>query len=218
MIIKLGLVIYACIAMFHLVAAFKENNLLRKISKPFLTGTLFISFLIYMIVNKKFDIHILLALFCGLVGDIILLFQGKKLFFAIGGVSFFIGFVLYIVKMILWMPFTFGWYFYLILIVSIGLWCLLTYNKFKPYLKQLTVCCSIYSFILLVGIALSLSVILVAKSKFSIMVSLGFMLFVLSDAILVYSVFIKKIKRSHFYLMIPYILAQACISVGLFYL
>ena len=120
--------------------------------------------------------------------------------------------------MILWMPFTFGWYFYLILIVSLGLWCLLTYNKFKPYLKQLTVCCSIYSFILLVGIALSLSVILVAKSKFSIMVSLGFMLFVLSDAILVYSVFIKKIKRSHFYLMIPYILAQACISVGLFYL
>ena len=53
MIIKVGLVIYACIAMFHLVAAFKENNLLRKISKPFLTGTLFISSLIYMIDNKK---------------------------------------------------------------------------------------------------------------------------------------------------------------------
>lgn len=215
MILKLGIIIYIIIACIHLTMCFIEQEKWRKITKPMLMITLLVTSIIYGYNSNQLTPILYFAIGLGLIGDILLIFDNNHLIFGAGGVTFFFGHVLYIVQMISVLPFTIRWYFYFILALFLIAWCVLTTPKLKSNLKILAIPCSIYSFILMFGVVIGMISLLTNISAGNLMLVIGFLLFIVSDTILVVAVFYKNIKRYHFYLMIPYIIAQLLLAYGI---
>ena len=65
------------------------------------------------------------------------------------------------------------------------------------------------------GVVIGMISLLTNISVGNLMLVIGFLLFIVSDTILVVAVFYKNIKRYHFYLMIPYIIAQLLLAYGI---
>lgn len=215
MILKIGIIIYIVIAGLHLAMSFVEQERWRKITKPMLMITLLVISIIYGNSVNQLSPILYIAIGLGLIGDILLIFDKNHLIFGLGGVTFFFGHVLYIVQMISELSFKIEWYFYIILVVFLVGWCLLLTPKLKGGLKKLALPCAIYSFILMFGVVIGLITFVTNISISSAMLVCGFVLFVISDTILVVAVFYKEFKRYHFYLMIPYIMAQLLLVYGI---
>ncbi len=215
MILKLGIIIYIIIACIHLTMCFFEQEKWRKVTKPMLMLILLGTTILYGVHTNDFNYALYIAICLGLLGDILLIFDHHHLIFGCGGVSFFLGHVLYISQMISDLQVKVQWYFYIVLILILIIWCLFTTPRLKSNLKQLATSCSIYGFILLFGVIISMINFFHNPSCGNLMLIFGFVLFIVSDTILVISVFYKNFKRSHFYLMIPYIIAQLLLAYGI---
>lgn len=209
MILKIGLIVYIIVSSIHLLASFKENETLRKLSKPLIMLTIIATLIIYMISYKKSYILLLLALIMGFLGDVLLLAKNKFFLFVMGAFAFLIGHLLYIVQMCRILPFHISNYVYLILFIVLIIWSLIVVKIFKNKVGKLSICASLYYFILFVGILASLAVLISYKNIYSLLLFIGFILFFISDVTLAYFKFFKRIKRSSFYIMITYIIAQA---------
>ena len=215
MILGIGITIYTIVMIVHLIMCYRENEKVRKITKPLLMLTLLVTSIIYGFNTNHFLPLLYVAITLGLIGDLLLIFDNSRVIFGLGGVTFFFGHVLYIVQMINLLSFSIKWYFYLILLVILIGWCIFTTPKLKKNLSFLALPCSIYSFILLFGVVIGIISFFTNISLYNVMLICGFILFIISDTILVISVFYKNIKRYHFYLMIPYIIAQVLLAYGI---
>ena len=76
----------------HLVTCYFEKELPRKITKVFIIPLLIVGLLL----SKTYNLFLFIGLTLGWVGDILLLFNTKKRYFVIGGISFMLGHIAYI--------------------------------------------------------------------------------------------------------------------------
>ena len=78
--------------LFHLVTCYLEREFLRKITKVFIIPLLILG----LVLTKTFNLWLYIGLTLGWIGDILLLFTGKKRYFVIGGISFLLGHLAYV--------------------------------------------------------------------------------------------------------------------------
>lgn len=214
MILKIGLVVYSVLAVIFLVFALLDNKKVIKIMKPFMELVLMIFAILYMKQRNIVNIYIILALSFILISNILMIKSKNTVFFILGTIASLTGVVFYIIRLIKWLPFELKWYFYTILIILFIVWFLLFYGKIKQILNKLTLFYTFYSYILVCGISISMIVVLVELTIFSIALVAGFICLVFSDCVIFVLLFNKNVKRISLYTTIPYCFAQMCILVG----
>ena len=90
----------------ELVLAFMEKERLRKIFKIF--PLLFLSIVAIYLVPEYPLLYV--ASLLGCLGDLLIIFEKRKIFFYLGGISFFVGHILYLLLMLDLSDVTYNWY------------------------------------------------------------------------------------------------------------
>lgn len=205
-----GLFIVAVI--LELIFAFKELETYRRIVKPFLMLLLGIScWIAYP--HPNFFVP---AIFCGLLGDILVILPDKKCF-PLGVLFFFIGHIFYIVEILSLC--LHGNVSVSQLIVIIAVFVVIFISSFVLIFRKIA-----ESNILGLGMSLYFSTLIavlptmcIATRNYGYFMFLGIIgsvLFIISDTILMYCKYGKQFKKYDFYIMSTYILAQACIGLA----
>ena len=195
----------------ELVLAFLEKEKLRKCFKVF--PLLFLT--IIGIIAAPSHPLLYVASFLGFLGDLFIIFEKKKVFFYLGGLSFFIGHILYLILMLGLNNVVYEWYHYVSIVASFILVIFIFYNAVKEKFSLTDVICGAFYFgilILLLINALFISIYL--KSYYLLLVGLGYILFIISDTMLIIKDFIREFKRDDFYVMSTYLLAEISIVFG----
>ena len=217
--IFLGLFIVA--STVHLVFCFIENEKSRRITKCFCMVFLCIS----VIFSSNGAIKILLPFSCffALLGDFFMLWQHKKTQLVLSGISFNIEHVLNLTIICLALSYVVPYYVFIVLgllIVAVTVFGML---KVKNKINAIAFgYFAIHSVLLVFSVLLfidSLQVTSLYPHKtpwvFCLMVLVGYVLFIISDIILALSKFKFTLKRKHFIIMLPYLVAQSLIFIGL---
>lgn len=209
--ISLGITLAISIA--ELVCCFFKFELVRKILKPFCLLGIIIS---CIFINKNVNLLIYFALGFGLIGDILLIFEDKKICFLLGIIAFFINHIFFIALMMS----LFTYQLPLGLLIPLGILVLvsplLTLPIFKKQLGIFQVPGPIYGFTLIVELILSIMLLFDHRFQvWNITLIVGVILFIASDSILSYTHFFKKIDRREFPIMLTYLAAQMLIAFSL---
>lgn len=195
----------------ELVLAFMEKERLRKIFKIF--PLLFLSIVAIYLVPEYPLLYV--ASLLGCLGDLLIIFEKRKIFFYLGGISFFVGHILYLLLMLDLSDVTYNWYHYLIIIISlIGLFFVLfaiTKNQLGLIEK---IAASFYFGILILLLVNAAFITFKYNEPRTSLILVGYILFIISDIILVIKDFIKEFKRDDFYVMSTYIFAELSIVIG----
>lgn len=206
---------YSMMGIIHLLFCYLEKETWRKKTKPIIMFILLAMIIGYGIEKGISVWFVLLAVVASCIGDMILLFDEKQKLFLVGGFFFFLGYLFYLIQIIVELPFTVPWYFYVLTLFFLGVWLAITYPKMKSTSQKISIWISIYSFILVVGIAFSCITILIKVTLGNFLIFFGFLTFMISNTILVYSIYIHQLKRCHFYRMLSYVIAQALLVIGI---
>ena len=195
----------------ELVLAFMEKERLRKIFKIF--PLLFLSIVAIYLVPEYPLLYV--ASLLGCLGDLLIIFEKRKIFFYLGGISFFVGHILYLLLMLDLSDVTYNWYHYLIIIISlVGLFFVLfaiTKNQLGLIEK---IAASFYFGILILLLVNAAFITFKYNEPRTSLILVGYILFIISDIILVIKDFIKEFKRDDFYVMSTYIFAALSIVIG----
>jgi uncharacterized membrane protein YhhN len=168
-------------------------------------------------------ILLLLAQLFGLLGDIYLLLRQKWFLWGLG--AFLVGHVFYLVLFLLQLAeairyveltslrilvgcaILMGWVFFLF-------WFYRLVRKLNS--RQLSLGVSIYGGVLSSIVAISFSLVLFSTNLQGIytLLSAGALLFLISDSLLAYNRFVKRIPRGQLWVRITYHLAQFCLAAG----
>lgn len=213
-IVLLGL--FAVAAVVHLIFCKKEQEKARKISKPF--AMIFLVPAIMLLV-PEYPLIWLFPLF-SLLGDVFLIFKKKHMgYFVTGSVMFFLGHLCNLIQLTIFLfqsdskiPFI----AYFIFAISLALIIRFIFPLTKRFAGKLALLANVYMPILVfIGIFSLLVTAAYANSYQGLLVTLGYIFFVLSDGLLLYSNFIKDVKQSHFYIMSTYFAGELLITLGL---
>ncbi len=208
--------LFAAVSIFHLVVSFLENRKLRRISKPF---CLIFLGLAAVSVRPADGWPIYVGAFLGAIGDIFLI-KKDKMNLIIGCTSFFLGHLCYIGSMLttLYKAGIMPWWGYL---VTLGCYLVVVLICLKPMQhvatgnKLLGTGIAIYfsSLIALLGTSVALATL--APTPYYALCVAGAVLFILSDTVLIFTIFRHGIKRKDFYIMLTYLAAECLIILTL---
>lgn len=210
--IFMGLFIAA--SLFHLTVAFLEKNKLRRISKSFCL--LFLGLSAVCVRPTAWPIY--LGAFFGALGDLFLI-KKDKTHLVCGTTSFLFGHICYIGYMltILYESGIMPWWGYL---VAFGAYLLVVVFLIKPMLyvvngnKMLGPGLAVYAGALVALLGSSLALCSLSNHMY-VLTSVGALLFIISDIVLIFTLFRHDIKRRDFYIMLSYLAAQALIVLTL---
>ena len=197
----------------ELFFCFKENTKYRMIFKCF--PLLFISIFILIYDIKLYLLSI--AAFLYFIGDFLLL-SNKKILFTIGAFSFFIGHVLLLIKIITMFRYVEGLYYSIIptliclILITIFLYKYLGKLFIGGALGYLGILFFIFSYLNAYHINLC---IVNSFSPLLLVLSLGFLIYFISDILVVLKRFKGHFKREDFYIMSTYYLANIIIFYSL---
>jgi hypothetical protein len=215
-LIFLGLSFVAML--INLISAFKEDEKIRKISKPFCL--FFLTIAVALVIPDHPMVYI--AAFMGFLGDIALIWKDNQKCVGIGVLCFWVGHGLYIATILqilyqggVFQGVAYPWAWMLLFIVLFmslmvyPMWRLTNHSKiFAP-------AGVFYSTILVsVGAAAAMGCFL-GYSSYLFLVIIGDFCFIFSDSFLAYTIFIKDVKRRDFYIMLSYLLGELLILSGL---
>ncbi|MCX5775013.1 MAG: lysoplasmalogenase [Firmicutes bacterium] len=200
------------VSIVHLIFCFLENELGRRISKVFLMPLLALC----LIALRSREVALYLAVFFGWIGDLFLIFKNRShKFLFMGLIAFFIGHAFFIFEMILKLSYRLP---FLLDMGALGFGLLFVFGAYflvGKKMGKLAFPVSAYAYVLLMLLILSLLLVFDRSRGVLIFVSLGALFFILSDATIAYTYFYKDIKRRDFYIMIPYLLAESGLVLGL---
>ena len=213
-IVLLGL--FAVAAVVHLYFCKTEQEKARKISKPF--AMIFLVPAIMLLVPEYPLIWMFPLL--SLLGDVFLIFKKKHMgYFVTGSVMFFLGHLCNLIQLTIFLfesNTTIPFIAYFIFAISLALIIRFIFPLTKRFAGKLALLANVYMPILVfIGIFSLLVTAAYANSYQGLLVTLGYIFFVLSDGLLLYSNFIKDVKRSHFYIMSTYFVGELLITLGL---
>ena len=219
-IVIILLAIFGAWSIMHLVFCFIENEKLRKITKPICLLLLGIA---AAVAAPKYPL-IYIGAFLGAIGDVLLINKSKLTFFLAGTAVFICGHGCYFAQIMMHLStyggFVFPWWAYLIVF---GTLLVLTFALY-PFDKKLagiaTLAGNFYMPFLVVliasGVFLAIKMNQAGNNPLAgILISIGYLMFITSDATLIYTTFVKDIKRRDFPIMITYLLGEFGIVFGL---
>lgn len=206
-------IVFLATALVHLYACLKEKHKLRVVTKPMLMPLLAA---IYFVSTNEPHLIVAMALLFGAIGDVFLLFPDKPNFFMIGGASFGVGHILYIVAFFLYagamkLP-IYGNILILIFFIPAAVIGIMRLKPVVP--KKLNASVLFYMLILCMMVTVATMSFFVEPSARRLLFPLGAILFLLSDAILAHLVFVRENKGSNFSVMATYLAAQTMITIG----
>jgi len=203
------LIILAVVSVFYLITLFFKYGPLHSILKGCLLPLVLA---VYIFGAEKILIPVVLALFFGWAGDVFLLKIGNLFSFRLGLVSFLIGHLCYIAAM-----YNFVRPFHIpVLVCSAAAAVVIGFCLFKIIRpdKEMRIPVIIYEMVILTMVIFALQVFLANEGKFGVFVFAGSLCFIVSDSLLAYDTFRKKIRFGAFFIMLTYILAQLFITLG----
>ena len=212
--------IYIIFIAIHLYCCHFRVIEIRKITKVFLMPLL--STLYYLgTPEAQFSKNVLAGIFFGFLGDVLILVDDPFSSLIVPGViCFFIGHLLYMVSFLRETGYyNYKKYFFVLLIIS-SIFCYIGTIAFK-YLKEgfargnvMIPGISYLSLLMLLNIAACFYTF-TYFNKYSLLASIGSLVFFISDFILVRKMFYEENKYYQVILTATYILAQSLISYGL---
>jgi uncharacterized membrane protein YhhN len=217
---KVFLILFAGNSIIHLGALLQGREGVRRISKilllPLLAGY-------YLAGAERFLFTVVLAAFLGWLGDILLIKSDKRIFFTLGLLCFLLGHIAYILSLLYRTGgaeaggFRPGNLNGAVLAVSAAVMLVLGFCIFRLIRpdRGMTAPVIAYEFVL-GGMSLcALQFMLSAGGPWGISVFAGSLCFLLSDTLLGRFTFQTTPRYGHFFVMLPYILAQGGIIIGL---
>lgn len=211
--------LFAAFSLTNVIAAFFEKEKLRHITKPFC-----LLFLGASIISASPDFWMLgLGCFFGSLGDLLLIYKEKKVLLLGGLVSFFVGHCLYIVRALIYMnslglldhiPFVYG---SLSLFIALYLCAVPILDKVTKHSKVFTFGGALYATVLILVLATSILGCAVGLTKFFAISVAGSAFFIASDSLLTFTIFGHDVKRRDFFIMVPYLLGEAGITLGILF-
>lgn len=205
--------IYLFLGLFELIFCFFKMEKLRKIFKAIPLFTLFISFCI--ISPNSYLLYIPLLFYC--IGDIFLLSLNKKMFVS-GCNSFFVGHIIYTVY-IFYSTYNTNEFnnglliFSIIYIVSAIIIYIILNKKIGFYVYPGL----LYFSLQLALVSYTLYFFISTNEVNYLLFSLGFLIYFLSDLIVLYKRFFKRFNKDDFYIMLTYYIAVFLVFSGCYF-
>lgn len=210
--VLLSLLIFIVTSSIHLYASFNKNRKLRAISKVLIIPSLLIY---YVFKTNNIETYFILALLFSWFGDLFLILRGNK-YFAIGGVSFGLSHIFFIISYIkkmnnMYIPF----YIYILALIYFIV-TLIVFKHLKKYLpKQLIAPMCLYLLTNATMNCFALTLFNNILNRYSLIVFIGAISFFISDTNLFFVRFKKEENRqNHFIVMLTYIVAEFLIVFG----
>lgn len=206
----LSLLVFILDFIWDLINVLKGCKKQRYLSKSLLMPLLLI---FYISSSKDINYFIIAALSAGFLGDVFLL-SDKPYSLIAGGTSFLLGHIFYIIAYIgvlsknLNLSIT-----NILLIIPYILYGVYAYKVIGKGMGNLKLASLPYIIVILLSSFTCLLVVLSGNNRF-IISFLGTLLFITSDSVLGYSIFITKKKYSDFLVMLTYVIAQVFIIFG----
>ena len=172
-----------------------------------------LAFFLYNLKNRRVKLFLLGSILFSALGDCFLIFNGK-LFFLLGLGSFLMAHVLYCLIMVNYFQnYSFfgknkGY------VVFLLVYLLVFMTFLSPYLGDLFFPVLLYATVLAMMVFLALSLNVQFHGK-HILIVLGAIFFLISDSLLGVSIFYQNFYKSHFFIMLTYLLAQSLLVYGL---
>ncbi len=208
------LIAFALNAVIHLYSRLARRQVLKKTTKCLILALL-LAF--YLAASPQVRPVVVLALLFSWAGDILLIPNSMKCFVA-GGISFTFSHLCFMLAYFPRVDFELvGWQIHLTTFAIYLLLVLLIFHWLRPYLKrELFVPMRIYLAVNGLMNCVALWQHMSVGSAASAIAYIGALLFFISDSILFYVRFVDKYKtRSHFCVMLTYILGEFMIVLGL---
>lgn len=215
-------IFFALLSVVHLYACYFHLDKLRMATKPLLLLSLA---LFYAFRAEPMRWTVLLALVCGMAGDIFLLWPGREKCFTAGACIFSLGHILYAITVFSFLRAsgaTFGpWVVLLVALpyvatVAAASVCIIPHIK-KTFMK---ISMPLYfGLVALVNACAWFALIHAARTDAGNVFSasllvVGGILFFTSDVILANGIFIGEKNRTNFLVMLTYTAAQFCLCLG----
>jgi uncharacterized membrane protein YhhN len=201
---------YAFVGFIHELSAFRFWEKIRKFTKAALLPVLLVY---YIVTASHFLIPAIAAIVFSWLGDIFLIRKDEPKFFRLGLVAFLISHVFYLVTLII---LTKGIHFPALIASVIAA---LAIEIFLPKIihppKKLFGAVMVYALVLLAMSVYALQYMLSSFSMASVCVFAGSLVFIFSDMLMTYFAFGTKPKYFNAITMLPYIIAQGLIVIGL---
>ena len=172
-----------------------------------------LAFFLYNLKNRRAKLFLLGSILFSAQGDCFLIFNGK-LFFLFGLGSFLMAHVFYCLIMVNYFEnYSFfgknkGY------VVFLLVYLLVFMTFLSPYLGDLFFPVLLYATVLAMMVFLALSLNVQFHGK-HILIVLGAIFFLISDSLLGVSIFYQNFYKSHFFIMLTYLLAQSLLVYGL---
>ena len=197
----------------HLIICHYENEKWRHITKPLCLLFLSVA-LICQFPDKPF---LYLITIFSLLGDILLLYKSKFIFFLLGAISFLLGHISCLVQIIQMLPYNVPVYWYFIglgFYLFVLLCCYLFYKKYYGLYGKLG---SFYYAILILMMAVSIFLICAPGINvgYASMILIGYILFFISDNYILYFYKHKDKKKKDLIVMSTYLGAELFICLSL---
>lgn len=215
------LAVFGVYSVMHLVFCFLEKEKLRKWTKPFCLVILGIA----AIFGAPSYPLIYIGAFLGAIGDVFLIRKNDLRFFLIGTGLFIIGHGCYFTQAFIIMKdicfVTTPWWVFLIIFGTLLVLTFVLYPVTKGLAGKATLAGNFYMPFLVVQIAVGFVLAhflknggLVAPAG-GFLYAIGYIFFLASDAILIFSTFVKDFPRRDFPIMLFYLLGEFFIVLGL---
>jgi uncharacterized membrane protein YhhN len=209
------IVLFALVLLIDLVSVYLNNESLRFITKPLLMPLL----AIYLLqrtssATSSLKVWIFLALFFSWLGDILLLFdETGPNFFLFGLSAFLVAQVFYIVFFhnIRMREYIRGNALLLLLVI---VYYSILFSLLSPYLGKMRLPVRIYGVVLSFMVMLAMHTMLGKNKKAALWMTMGAILFVVSDSLLAFNKFFSAFDYAGLMIMLTYGLAQLFITVG----
>lgn len=188
-----------------------KNELYRKIFKCF--PLLFLFILVVILVPNEPLIYT--AFICGMIGDLFLISWNKKLFF-VGTIFFLTEHILLSTRLYLFGNFNLEWPFYMVCAGALLLVLFFSYIFVSKYLKPIfLLTLSSYLFMLLMNLVLMIALTVTKNNNYFIIGTIGYILFIISDFLVMQKRFIKKRTFHQPLIMSTYYVAQYLIGLSI---
>ena len=208
------LIIFVVMTAIHLYASLKQDKPLRDKTKPFILLSL-LGFYVYSVDTIR--LTVVLALIFSWIGDMFLILKGVK-WFAVGGVSFMISHIFFILSYLPNVVFSnINVSVIIVLAVFFFITVSIIFKNLRPYLPK-AIFYPMYLYLLING-AMNCFAIFRFLSNIelaSIITVIGAILFFISDCSLFFVRFKKDcLLKTHFLVMLTYSIGELLIVIGL---
>ena len=204
--------LFLAVSIWHIVlCVIRQNSFLRKATKSCCVLTLAIAVCIAV---PQYPL-LYLGLFCGAIGDFLLIFKGKKVLFVLGAIFFLANHILFLVQgslMIFPIPDGAWWGVEIYLLAAcVGAYLIAYFFLKKP---KRAVPGAIYVLVLFCNVGLYFLASVTGRYQYFLVCFFGAISFFASDMLLAYSLFVKGNQTSRHLVMASYLIAQFLISLG----